>query len=498
MTTLSMRALSLLVLLAALPSAAQPALIAEADPGSGDGSITELVAHDGVLYFSGKGAGGTELYRFDPAIGEAERLTNLQAESLKPSHIVSLGGVLYFSGQDEETGRELWSYDPATSTLELVADILEGPKPSTPNFLAVFDDEVYFRAFTFGSKKELWHYDPDTGLAVQTPDIRDPDSAAPAEMIPLDGKLYFRAFDDPVGDELWRYDPETNAHTLVVDIVPGPQIGEPRHLRVVDGRLYFIARAPNEGPWQQIWEYDPTTDAAEMKVVLPAGDEGAGWRPEPWVEMGGSLYVFAGSDDGADDLWRFDPQTGDARKVADLPPGSDDRLPAPLAGIDGVLMFAASADDAGRELWVYDSGSGAIFRASDLAPGAASSDPAWPVVLDGAFYFSADDGANGRELWRFDPPPVAGEETPDALAVGEVAPNPSTGTARLRVRLAAPASVRVVVTDALGRAVAERQVSRGAGTHDLDVPTAGLAPGLYVLRVSGPMGTVLRRFTLAR
>ena len=91
MMLLPMRALCLFAFFAALPSVAQPVLVAEADPGPDDGSITELVAHDGVLYFSGKGAGGTELYRFDPAVGEAERLTNLQAESLK----VKLNGLTH-------------------------------------------------------------------------------------------------------------------------------------------------------------------------------------------------------------------------------------------------------------------------------------------------------------------------------------------------------------------------------------------------------------------
>ncbi|HIG73356.1 MAG TPA: hypothetical protein EYQ24_01870, partial [Bacteroidetes bacterium] len=43
-----MRALCLFAFFAALPSVAQPVLVAEADPGPDDGSITELVAHKGA------------------------------------------------------------------------------------------------------------------------------------------------------------------------------------------------------------------------------------------------------------------------------------------------------------------------------------------------------------------------------------------------------------------------------------------------------------------
>ncbi|MEM1055944.1 MAG: T9SS type A sorting domain-containing protein [Bacteroidota bacterium] len=398
-----MRSGFLLAALVALPCVAQPVLVADINAGSASGRVTELAVFDGDVYFSAKAAGGTELWRFDPDTETAERVTNLIGESLKPTYLTDVDGVLFFQGSDATHGRELWSYDPVSNAYGLVADIASGTDSSTPNFLAAFDGDLYFRAVTPGSLKELWRHDPGAGTTVQTPEIRDPGSSGPIELIGFDGQLYFRAYDDPVGDELWRYDPVTNTNTLAADIVPGPPNSEPRAPLVLDGLLYFFARSPGNGPWEQLWAFDPVADTASKVADLPPGS-GPDWASGGLVEVGGALYFFAGSADGADDLWRYDPGTGTAILEADLPSGSDARSPEILGAIAGVLYFAASADADGRELWQHDTASGVTSRVADLAPGAGSSDPEWGIVHDDALYFSADDGANGRELWRYQPP----------------------------------------------------------------------------------------------
>lgn len=401
-----MRSACLLALLLALPVAAQPVLVADINPGGADGQVSELEPLGEDVYFSAKGAGGVELWRYVTATGTAERVTNLpgsEGGSLKPNNLVGVAGQMFFTGQDDAHGRELWKYDPATNTYGLVADILPGPDPSTPNFSIAFNGGVYFRAFNFGSKKELWYHDPATNTTAKTPDIREDGSAFPREFVVYDDDLYYRAYDDGVGEELFRYDPVTNTNTLAVDIVPGPQYSEPKDPRVLDGLLYFFVRSPNSGPFEQLWSFDAATDLAVKLVDIPPGT-GPDWGSNGLEIVDGVLYYFAGSADGADDLWRYDPVTATAALVSDLPPGSDSRQPSMLGSVAGVVYFAASADSDGRELWQYDTASGVTSRVADLASGAASSDPDWAIVHQDALYFSADDGVNGRELWRYQPP----------------------------------------------------------------------------------------------
>lgn len=72
-------------------------------------------------------------------------------------------------------------------------------------------------------------------------------------------------------------------------------------------------------------------------------------------------------------------------------------------------------------------------------------------------------------------------------------PNPFSGRTVLPVELARPGAVTVDVVDVLGRLVARAFDGRlAAGAHRLPVDSAGLAPGVYLLRVATPEGTTSR------
>ena len=62
----------------------------------------------------------------------------------------------------------------------------------------------------------------------------------------------------------------------------------------------------------------------------------------------------------------------------------------------------------------------------------------------------------------------------------------------------APGAVRLSVFDALGRVVAASEPLAGAGRQRLAVPTAGLASGVYAVRVSGPGVEAVRRLAVVR
>ena len=75
-----------------------------------------------------------------------------------------------------------------------------------------------------------------------------------------------------------------------------------------------------------------------------------------------------------------------------------------------------------------------------------------------------------------------------AVAAGvAVYPNPAAGPEAVRLALPErPGPYALVVLDALGRSVARPAVPPGSRT--VAVPVAGLPPGLYVLRLTGPNG----------
>ena len=131
--------------------------------------------------------------------------------------------------------------------------------------------------------------------------------------------------------------------------------------------------------------------------------------------------------------------------------------------------------------------------ARELAPGDRpdevtflTNSPAMPVVRIpltlAVTSVAAEDGADG------------------AFAFSGVHPNPTGGDARVRFALAGAADVTVAVFDALGRRVSVLADGApfGAGLHDLAFPTAALAPGVYVVRVTAGAEGATRTVTVVR
>ncbi len=93
---------------------------------------------------------------------------------------------------------------------------------------------------------------------------------------------------------------------------------------------------------------------------------------------------------------------------------------------------------------------------------------------------------------------VATARGPGAGLAVAVYPNPARGAATLSVRLAAPATVRVAVYDALGRLVAQTEAAAGVGTTPVPLDLSGLPSGLYIARVTASGDVAMHRVTVVR
>ena len=125
-----------------------------------------------------------------------------------------------------------------------------------------------------------------------------------------------------------------------------------------------------------------------------------------------------------------------------------------------------------------------------LTPGLAFDD-------DGTLYVTSLFG----ELLRITLPPVSVEDdaSPSAFTVGAPWPNPFVETAVVPFALAAGSEVEVDVFDLLGRrvrGVASRTYPEGS--HEVEVDGTGLAPGLYVVRLTTGSQSHTRRLVRTR
>lgn len=83
--------------------------------------------------------------------------------------------------------------------------------------------------------------------------------------------------------------------------------------------------------------------------------------------------------------------------------------------------------------------------------------------------------------------------------MGTPHPNPTTNAVTVPLTLSEATEVYVAVYDVLGRLVATlADGHRVSGTHALSLDTATLAPGLYVVRVTGLLSAATQTFTVVR
>ncbi|MBC7447059.1 MAG: T9SS type A sorting domain-containing protein [Hymenobacteraceae bacterium] len=86
----------------------------------------------------------------------------------------------------------------------------------------------------------------------------------------------------------------------------------------------------------------------------------------------------------------------------------------------------------------------------------------------------------------------------EPAAVWHLYPNPATTRATLTPEMPTASTVTVTVLDALGRAARTETVAASAGPWQHDVVTAGLAPGLYAVRLTLPGGASTSRRLVVR
>ncbi|MFN3152692.1 hypothetical protein [Bremerella sp.] len=263
----------------------------------------------------------------------------------------------------------------------------------------------------------------------------------------------------PLGTELWRYDPNANdgagASELVADI---SSIGSssPRHLTVVDGKLFFLAHDSDDGA--RIWVHDP--DANNGQGTTKPISEVISASYFDLVRLGDHLYFTSFKGDGID-LWKLPisasgpsnqvqrveipsslgisdypdlevindklyfqarPEADEGYALFELDPGANDGLgelkflhantkarfqDSPLTVFKGKLYFQATDGTYGNELWEFDPALGSTEQSTrivgDVSSGSSSSSINHMLVADELLYFSLRSSTQESGLWKYDP-----------------------------------------------------------------------------------------------
>lgn len=339
----------------------------------------DFQALGGVLYFTAEDnqRGGRELWKTDGTPGGTVRVAdihrgvpelNLPNDSSNPSYLTAAGKSLFFSAFEPFSGSELWKTDGVATTR--VADLFSGTFGSEPTQLTALGNRLFFNAFrTDERSKSLWVSD---GTSKGTRQLRFKDGQLSRvvpeaqELVVFANQLYFTLGQHSLR-ELWRTD-GTEAGTRIVKRLTPTLVGSfPQELTVVGRTLYFTAKDTTHG--RELWKTDGT---AAGTVRLDIGGQAVPSYPHTLTAVGGKLFFTADDRVNGRELWMTDGTSGGTRMVRDITPAI---LPGQIRS---------------------------TFRPGKEGPGAVGTYPGQLVGVGSTLYFVADNGKSGLEIWKSD------------------------------------------------------------------------------------------------
>jgi ELWxxDGT repeat protein len=359
--------------------------------------------------------------------------------------ILDVNGTLYFAGQNQTSGAELWKSDGTDAGTVLVKDILPGIGGSGVSNLTNVGGTLYFSAQNGVDGIELWKSDGTAAGTMMVRDLNPEGGNTISNMTNVNGTLYFTQGTFGSLSELWKSDGTIAGTTLIKKAQDSPSYtGGIGNLTNVNGTLYFRANDAITG--NELWKTDGTVaGTVVVKDIFPGTVPtypgsiylyGQSSTPSNLTNVNGTLYFSASDGTTGNELWKSDGSLTGTVLVKDITAGSGGSSLSNFANINGTLYFAASDGINGNELWKSDGTTLGTVLVKDIFAGSTTangytqinnSNPSNLTNINGTLYFTAVDSLNGNELWKSDGTPGGTVLVKDLLA-GTAGSNPSNLT----------------------------------------------------------------------
>jgi trimeric autotransporter adhesin len=377
-----------------------PILVKDVNPGANSGVLSQfewvgLLNINGVLFFAGnQDTTGVELWKSTGAQGETSLVKDINpnVKLSWPTGFTQLKTLLIFVANDGTHGKEIWKSDGTTAGTQMVKDI--NPTGSAePSWLTRCGDYVFFNAEDGVHGTQLWKTD---GTAAGTTLVKNVAMSGPVE---VNGTLYFSVNGGAsvYDNYLWKSDGSEGGTQLVKDFYGGGL-----SLVNLNGKLVFSAYGDSIGT--ELWTSNGTPAGTVLVKDIQAGYF-AGSNPHSFVTLGTAVYFFA--DDGihGDELWKSNGTSDGTQLVKDIHPSAGSYSPscrAPcLVAVKNTLFFTASDGVNGAELWKSDGTPDGTLLVKDIYS-SGGSNPGLLTAAGGLVFFNVSTGYNSANLWVSD------------------------------------------------------------------------------------------------
>ncbi|TXD82207.1 T9SS type A sorting domain-containing protein [Subsaximicrobium wynnwilliamsii] len=258
---------------------------------TGDGFVFNPTPLDGLIYFVDTTTGNS-LNQFNGT--SSALVAGSGSESLIGATMIAYQDKIFCymdEATDEPTiGRELYAYDPAIDSFNLIKDITESNEDSGISNFTILGTNLYFEALG-----KLWKTDGTTAgtLAVAAAEAEGIDAIN--NFYAWNGKLFFEG-DNGSDDQLWIYDPTLDTVTNVSNVTGNH---DPSDFAPLGDFLYYSGKV--EGDTES---YLFRTDGA-ITVRLDSDIFGI----DDIVALDGVLYFEAENTVIGRELFKLDPTT---------------------------------------------------------------------------------------------------------------------------------------------------------------------------------------------
>lgn len=200
------------------------------------------------------------------------------SSSATPRKFIEYNNQLYFTAIGNNVsgiGDELYVTNGTQAGTQLVSNINPSfGASSTPENLTVYNNELYFSAFTNANGRELYKTNGTTVTLVKDIAVGTEDGIQNSNFIELNGFLYFFAQDTTgTGFDLWRTDGTTNGTVKMVDLNSNSIAGDKLYFRKLNNELYFLAQDMNDITIGiELYKYNPTNNTVSLVIDVVAGN----------------------------------------------------------------------------------------------------------------------------------------------------------------------------------------------------------------------------------
>ena len=328
----------------------------------------EFKVINNMLFLSAVTAGGREPFINNGTTSSTTRLKDINAGtgSSNPKNFTLFNNKIYFSADDGVNGRELWVTDGTAANTVMVADLNPGANaslnPNEPTTFTVYNDELYFTAYTPTTGNELFKVNIK-GNIVNVTDI-NPGAGGhsnPKGFFVFDDKLFYSADNGTNGVELWytetggsissKIAASTTAMFKDINTQSGGN-SEPTDFILFDNKMYFTADDGING--KELWESDGTITGTILKQdINPSGDG----NPRDYILSNNLLYFSADDGINGDELWKY----SNALIIGSLSP-KDNSEDIVISGEKLKIAFNKEVQKGTGNITIYKSSDDSVFE----------------------------------------------------------------------------------------------------------------------------------------